>query len=1043
MRHTFLDFELDEELYELRSRGEVIATQARVFALIAYLLHHRQRVVSKDELMGAIWKGTVVSDAAISQVIMLARKALRDEGDAQRIIKTVRARGFRFVASVGTAEVEAPSLPPPAASAQLQAPAPVFVQSNKTSPCESRPALFGRVRELDALGLRLAQAERGRGGIVLIEGEPGIGKTSLAAELAARAAASGAAIDVTWGRAWEEGGAPPFWPWIQVLRAIAQREGAERMRALLGSSAGELAPLLPELAATTAQRPETLGQNLDGLRTRFRLFDTMTRFFSSLCAQAQADGDQDPHTRLIILDDLHAVDEASVQLLRFLLPDLASMPLLVVATCRDIEIVPGSALSTLVDSCTDPDQRIQLRGIAQADVAALLQRKLGSAPSERNNAAVYEVSAGNPLLVMALAERIAVSDPEPAFEMSQLASFTLPERILGAVRKHLSELPQETVAALSAASAFGRQFSLARLAELHACSAAALQEVLDPALRRGVVRPAVLGGSVWAFSHALVCHAVYSELTPTRRLCLHRQIAELLEQSSPAERPPLYELAHHYFLAAADGCRAKALEYTQRAAAEANNMLAYEAAADLYERALSLAELEHADAALSHVLRCSAAMAYYAAGDLTRATARAERAAEVARAEQNPERLAWAVLLLASALRGTILHDRARQAQLREALAILPAADSGIRAMLLAASALAVESLAERETITLQAVEMARRIPDEYALRWALNARHLVLWGGAPPEQLLAISAEMIELGRATQDHELLLDALMWRMADYGELGDVSAVLSVHAEYWVVAERFGSPWHRYMAVGSDIFASFCKGEPIDHARKLSERTLQSGLRLSEPYADGFYEVRSLFFDFHQGLLPTSAPAEAPSCVPEDYRPFWALAWAVGDRADAARRMVSKVLASEAERQLRVPLRRPVLAIMALVSVLLGDAALAAELYRVLLPEAGRHLSLQAFVYLGPVQFYLGVLAATCGDKQRAAEHLEEALSGSVGSAVMTAYVRYALSRVLTAEGPCERATQLVHDAEQAAKALGIGYLQRQIERDQAQPACHS
>jgi hypothetical protein len=259
----------------------------------------------------------------------------------------------------------------------------------------------------------------------------------------------------------------------------------------------------------------------------------------------------------------------------------------------------------------------------------------------------------------------------------------------------------------------------------------------------------------------------------------------------------------------------------------------------------------------------------------------------------------------------------------------------------------------------------------------------------------------------------------------------------------VVAERFGSPWHRYMAVGSDIFASFCKGEPIDHARKLSERTLQSGLRLSEPYADGFYEVRSLFFDFHQGLLPTSAPAEAPSCVPEDYRPFWALAWAVGDRADAARRMVSKILASEAERQLRVPLRRPVLAIMALVSVLLGDAAQAAELYRVLLPEAKRHLSLQAFVYLGPVQFYLGVLAATCGDNQRAAEHLEQALSGSVGSAVMTAYVRYALSRVLTAEGPCERATQLVHDAEQAAKALGIGYLQRQIEHDQAQAACHS
>src|ERR1700742_1677316 len=95
--HTFLDFQLDEDLFELRSRGEVIATQARVFALIRYLLQHRQRVVSKEELVRTLWDGAVVSDTAISQVVMLARKALRDEGDRQRVIKTVRGRGFRFI----------------------------------------------------------------------------------------------------------------------------------------------------------------------------------------------------------------------------------------------------------------------------------------------------------------------------------------------------------------------------------------------------------------------------------------------------------------------------------------------------------------------------------------------------------------------------------------------------------------------------------------------------------------------------------------------------------------------------------------------------------------------------------------------------------------------------------------------------------------------------------------------------------------------------------------------------------------------------------
>src|SRR4051794_1910622 len=100
MIHRFLEFELDETLFELRFGGEVVTTQARVFAFITYLLRHRSRVVSKAELIRELWKAQAVTDAAISQVVMLARKALRDEGDLQRIIKTVRGRGFRFVAQV-------------------------------------------------------------------------------------------------------------------------------------------------------------------------------------------------------------------------------------------------------------------------------------------------------------------------------------------------------------------------------------------------------------------------------------------------------------------------------------------------------------------------------------------------------------------------------------------------------------------------------------------------------------------------------------------------------------------------------------------------------------------------------------------------------------------------------------------------------------------------------------------------------------------------------------------------------------------------------
>src|SRR4051812_34888255 len=124
MLHTFLDFELDEELCELRSQGQAIAMQSRVFDMIVYLLGARDRVVSKDELMDALWGGNVVSDAAISQVIMLARKALRDEGESQRVIKTMRGRGVRFVAEVESRTRE-PRVFARAADATLRPVAPV------------------------------------------------------------------------------------------------------------------------------------------------------------------------------------------------------------------------------------------------------------------------------------------------------------------------------------------------------------------------------------------------------------------------------------------------------------------------------------------------------------------------------------------------------------------------------------------------------------------------------------------------------------------------------------------------------------------------------------------------------------------------------------------------------------------------------------------------------------------------------------------------------------------------------------------------------
>jgi DNA-binding winged helix-turn-helix (wHTH) protein/tetratricopeptide (TPR) repeat protein len=1044
MLHTFLDFELDEELCELRCQGQAVATQGRVLDLIALLLRSRDRVVSRDELMDTLWQGNVVSDAAISQVIMLARKALGDEGESQRVIKTVRGRGIRFVAPVQSAEraiAEASALPE---ARETELPTSALASPHVLEPLRDEP-LLGRSSELRALLARLGRAELGRGSLVLVEGEPGVGKTTLAEQLASAAEERG--FEVIWGRAWEGGGAPPFWPWIQVLRAIAQREGSEQLHEWLGSGGAELLPLLPELASASAYaergaagaawRSEALSQDLDGARARFRQFDVLSRMLRHLCSRAADGSAQRRRPWLILLDDLHAADEASVQLVRFLMPDLGDLGLLLVGTYRGLECGGREALTALVDG-NSHDNTIHLRGLSPSDVAELLTRKLGKPVSSRVSQALHDLSAGNPLLLAELCGRISHEQPEALLELEHLADFALPERIAGAVRKHLTELPSETRGALSAASALGREFSQPLLAEVLACSEPQLLEQLLPALRRGVLRPAGAAGRL-TFSHVLVCNAVYAELLPQRRLELHRRIGELLERSEAPGRLPLHELAHHFYLAASDGPRAKALDYAQRAAEQACSVMAHELGAALYDRALALAELEHADDAHMHTLLCAAGTAWYRSGDIERSSVRYDRAAQLSRSAGDFERYAEAVVMCGCALRSVMLHETARQQRNREALALLPAGDTPLRARLLAISGLGLctaDTLAERQATTLAAVDMARRLGDSEVLLWTLNARHFVLWGAAPPEELLSIAREIVELARRTDNCEVLLDGLLWCGYDYAELGDAIAMRRVRDEYLAVVERYMSPWHRYMALGSDTLEAWVYGD-LKRARELSARMWALGQQVQDRLAETFQALRLMLFDLQQDTAGPCAPSpfamiEAPACVAAPYRPFWALSWAARGYLEAARNMLKQTLAHEHE--LLDSMRGSVLALMAEVSVLLNEREAAQRVYQLLLPLAGRHLLLQACVYLGPVDHYLGLVASYLGRSDAASAHFERALVG-VMSPSMAAHTQYEQGRCLarTATGR-ESGRALLVLADEHAERFGLVRLRGQVGR---------
>ena len=230
-------------------------------------------------------------------------------------------------------------------------------------PVPSGEVFVGRERELDALVHTLEDALGGRGRLVLLVGEPGIGKSRLADQLMNRARRSEARVLV--GRCWEAGGAPAYWPWVQSLRAYVQGAEPDALRAHLGTGAGELAQLLPELHDLFPALPEPIAQESDG--ARFRLFEAVSSFLRNAAREEPL---------VVMLDDLHAADEPSLLLLRFVARQMADSRLLVVCAFRDVDPTLGEPLTAaLAELVREPHTtRIELTGLSESDVAEYIKQ---------------------------------------------------------------------------------------------------------------------------------------------------------------------------------------------------------------------------------------------------------------------------------------------------------------------------------------------------------------------------------------------------------------------------------------------------------------------------------------------------------------------------------------------------------------------------------------------------------------------------------------------------------------------------------------------
>lgn len=399
---------------------------------------------------------------------------------------------------------------------------------------------------------------------VLISGEPGVGKTRLAGEWSRRAYEQGAVV--LYGRCDEDLGAP-YQPFAEALRSLLPCVGSQRLRGLRGIEA--LLPLvpglpdvLPELAAPPRADPDT---------ERYALFDAVVAVMGAVSASTPV---------ILVLDDLHWAAKPTLLLLRHLLRFGEHARVQIIGTYRSTDLDRSHPLAAMLADLNRDGiaNRLQLGGLERDDVTAYLAA--AGYDDEDLARALASVTGGNPFFLIEALRHVDESggrwDPS-----------TLPQGVREAVSRRLSRLSVETNKALGAAAVVGSRFAVDLVERVMDQD---LVDPLDEACKAGIVIEEP--GGLYRFNHALVRQSLLAELASVRRMRLHQRIAVALESELGADEL-LAELAHHYFECAWAGNAAKAVDYCRRAADQAMARLAYEGAADLYDKALhALEELD-------------------------------------------------------------------------------------------------------------------------------------------------------------------------------------------------------------------------------------------------------------------------------------------------------------------------------------------------------------------------------------------------------------------------------------------------------------------
>jgi DNA-binding SARP family transcriptional activator len=810
-------------------------------------------------------------------------------------------------------------------------------------------AFVGRDAPLARLTAALDRARAGERRLVLIGGEPGIGKTRLMAELCAAAHADGA--EVRSGRCFEEAIAP-YQPFVEAL----------------GDAWLHDAPVAGD----------------DAQGARWRLFESVD---AALRTGAPT---------VLALDDLHWADKGTLLLLAHLVRATRPAALLVVGTYRESELSRTHPLAATLGDLRRERlyERVSLAGLEAADVAQLVRGWLGS---EELAATLHEETAGNPFFLEEVVRHLRETG----------AGAGIPESVREVLGRRLSRLGDGANRALQAAAVVGRDFDLALLERLDALAGVDVLEAVEEAAAAQLVREDGARPGRYGFAHPLVRETVYEELSLTRRVRLHGAVADALEALHGDDPARLSELATHRLAAAAGGDPAAAVEVALRAARHCMAQLAYEDAA-----ATATAALEALDAG-GGVLRADVLLvrgdALLRCGDEAAAREAFGAAGAIARETGDAERLARAALG-ASGLGVTIIAvDEWVVGLLREALGAV-GDDGPLRARLLARTAIEtyyVSTPPQRKATGDEAVRVAQRSLDPAALVAALNARRVALWSAAYLTERLDTAAEMVAAAERAGDVEGVLQGRNWLVADLLEAGEVDAACAEVERHEALADRLRLPAYQWWGPMWRATLAIAAGR-VGEAEGLIAEFAAIGARTADRNALLYAEVqRFVLAMMGFGEPPPVDSLERERERPADYAYRAGYAWYLATRGEAgeARDVVAWIAADDWARLADDMNRLAALCEVAQAMTIVGDATHAAGAYDRLAPYAARNVvNARGAGGYGSAELHLGLLAALLGRDAAARTHLAAAVerNTTLGADAWTAASRAALDALADA-----------------------------------------